>query len=119
MECPRGPSEHLEPLCWALKLLRLRPRSADVPRKRRLCCQRHLHSLRRLEQPAPGPGALRGPNVYIAYSLVGTGLFDVAEALAISAMSGLVLVLLALTPLLRMILGLMPLSHLDLLRPRT
>ena len=51
-----------------------------------------------------------GPNVYIAYSLVGPHLFEVHEALGISAASGLVLVVLSLTPMLRMILGLMPLS---------
>eukprot|EP00434_Breviolum_minutum_P022199 symbB.v1.2.019595.t3/scaffold1611.1/size109513/1 len=51
-----------------------------------------------------------GPNVYIAYSLVGPGLFSKEKALAISAMSGLFLVLLSLTPLLRIVLGLMPLS---------
>ena len=51
-----------------------------------------------------------GPNVYIAYSLVGPHLFGVHEALGVSAACGLVLVLLSLTPMLRMILGLMPLS---------
>ena len=51
-----------------------------------------------------------GPNVYIAYSLVGPHLFEVHEALGISAACGLVLAMLSLTPMLRMILGLMPLS---------
>ena len=51
-----------------------------------------------------------GPNVYIAYSLVGPHLFEVHEALGISAACGLVLMVLSLTPVLRMILGLMPLS---------
>ncbi|CAK9103090.1 unnamed protein product [Durusdinium trenchii] len=51
-----------------------------------------------------------GPNVYIAYSLVGPRLFSTQQALAISATSGVCLVLLSLTPLLRIVLGLMPLS---------
>jgi len=51
-----------------------------------------------------------GPNVYIAYSLVGPHLFDVHQALGISAACGVVLTALSMTPALRMILGLMPLS---------
>lgn len=51
-----------------------------------------------------------GPNVFLAYSLVGQHLCSVEGALAVSAASGLVLSVLAATPLLMVLLGLVPLS---------
>ena len=46
----------------------------------------------------------------MAFSLVGSGQFDRDEALAISACNGILLTLLSATPLLMLVLGVVPLS---------
>eukprot|EP00928_Gymnodinium_smaydae_P031554 TRINITY_DN23128_c0_g1_i1.p1 TRINITY_DN23128_c0_g1~~TRINITY_DN23128_c0_g1_i1.p1 ORF type:complete len:667 (+),score=99.19 TRINITY_DN23128_c0_g1_i1:83-2083(+) len=51
-----------------------------------------------------------GPNVFLAYSLVGGGAFTTDEALAISAGTGMLLLALSITPLLLLVLGVVPLS---------
>lgn len=51
-----------------------------------------------------------GPNVFLAFSLVAARLVSVEGALAISTASGLLLFMLSLTPVLKLVLALMPLS---------
>jgi len=50
-----------------------------------------------------------GPNVFLAFSLVATGVVGTDQALAISGACGLSLLLLSLTPVLKVVLGLVPL----------
>lgn len=51
-----------------------------------------------------------GPNVFVAYSLVGEGDFDANGALAVSLACGALLGIFSLTPILQIMLGLIPLS---------
>lgn len=50
-----------------------------------------------------------GPNVFLAFSLVAKGVVNTDQALAISGATGIMLLFLSLTPVLKVVLGLVPL----------